>query len=361
MTSEAGSGGKDPLSGPGVLVVQTAFLGDVVLTTPLFRALRRLYPTARLVALVTPEALPLVEEDPHLDGLLTYGKKSGEPFFRLVRKVRGGRFDLLVAPHRSHRTSLLALLSGIPRRVGFADAGFSWAYHRRVRRDLALHEVDRNLSLLGGLGAAPVPGDRSLHAGYTSAEAEAVRQVLAESGVSPRERLAALSPGSVWATKRWLPEGFSEVGRGLEARGFRVVILGGPGDREVAAEVAGGIGPQAVNAAGRTSLKALAAWMDRVDLLVTNDSSPLHVAAARGTPTVAIFGATTTGLGFGPFHAASRVVEVQLECRPCGLHGGQRCPRGQFRCMGDIAPAGVLAACDGVSADGGSRRGGRRG
>jgi heptosyltransferase II len=344
-----------------VLVVQTAFLGDVVLTTPLFRALRRLYPRAHLAALVTPEASALVEEDPHLDGLMTYGKKAGEPFFALIRKIRSERFDLLIAPHRSHRTSLLALLSGAPRRVGFVDAGFAWVYSPRVRRDPALHEVDRNLSLLGGLGEEPLPEDRSLYVGYTQAEADEVRRVLEGEGVAGGERLVALSPGSVWATKRWLPEGFAAVGRGLAERGFRVVILGGPGDRDVAAEVARGIGPRAVNAAGRTSLKALGAWMDRVELLVTNDSSPLHVAAARGTPTVAIFGATTTGLGFGPFHERSRVVEVDLDCRPCGLHGGQRCSRGHFRCMGDMEPETVLAACDDLSADNASRKGGRRG
>jgi heptosyltransferase-2 len=99
-----------------------------------------------------------------------------------------------------------------------------------------------------------------------------------------------------------------------------------------------------VNAVGRTPLKALAAWMDRLAVLVTNDSAPLHVAAARGTPAVAVFGPTTRDLGFGPFHRASRIVEVELECRPCGLHGGRRCPKGHFRCMADVTPDEVLRA-----------------
>ncbi len=328
-----------------ILVVQTAFLGDVVLTTPLFRALRRLHPDAHLAALVTPEAAPLVAEDPNLDEILTYGKKAGEGFSAVLQKVKAGHYQALVSAHRSHRTGFLALLSGIPQRVGFADADLPWAYHRRVRRDPVEHEVDRNLGLVRGLGHEPRPEDRVLHVGYTPAEEAEVARVLAEAGVAPGERLAALSPGSVWATKRWLPEGFAAVGRGLEALGFRVVVLGGPGDRAVAAQVAGSVGPRAVDVAGRTSLKALAAWMDRVGLLVTNDSSPLHVAAARGTPTVAVFGATTTGLGFGPFHAASRVVEVDLECRPCGPHGSKKCPKGHFRCMGELTATDVLQSC----------------
>ncbi|MFU8856519.1 MAG: lipopolysaccharide heptosyltransferase II [Deferrisomatales bacterium] len=329
-----------------ILVVQTAFLGDVVLTTPLFRALRRLHPAARLEVLVTPEAAPLLEEDPHLDEILVYAKKAGEGFLSILGKVRARRFDLLLAPHRSHRTALLSLLSRVPLRVGFADAGFSRCYHRRIPRPLALHEVDRNLELLRGLGARPEPGDRVLHVGYTAAEEAQVAEVLAQAGVHPGQRLAALCPGSVWPTKRWHPEGFGGVGRGLEERGLRVVVLGGPEDRELAQAVCDRIGPSAVRVAGTTPLKALAAWMDRVELLVTNDSSPVHVASARSTPTVAIFGATTPGLGFAPFHGASRVVESGLECRPCGLHGGRSCPRGHLRCMGEIVPEAVLKACD---------------
>jgi len=329
-----------------LLVVQTAFLGDVVLTTPLFRALRRLYPEGGLAALVTPQAAPLVEEDPHLDEILTYDKKGGESWASAVRKIRAGRYDTVIAPHRSHRTSLLALAAGARQRIGFRDAGFSWAYTRRVPRPLGRHEVDRNLELLRGLGGTPRPEDRVLHVGYTERETREVAAVLESAGIVATERLAGLSPGSVWATKRWHAEGFAAVGRALQGRGWRIVLLGGPDDREVAGKVAETIGSGVVNAAGRTSLKALAAWMDRLGVLVTNDSSPLHVAAARGTPVVAVFGATTRDLGFAPFHERSRVVEMDLACRPCGLHGGDRCPEGHFRCMGEISPETVLAACD---------------
>ncbi len=328
-----------------ILVIQTAFLGDVVLTTPLFRALRRRFPDARIDVLVTPAAAPLVEEDPHLDGVRVYDKHGRERLRGAGRRLRG-EYDVVLAPHRSHRTALLAWLSRARLRVGFRDAGFSFLYHRRVPRPRERHEVDRNLELLRGLGLVPEPADRVLHVGYTEQEAGEVDEILREAGVQASDPLAALAPGSVWPTKRWPAEGFGAVGRALAERGFRVVLLGGPADRDVADRVAGAVGRAAVNAAGRTSLKALAAWMDRVRLLVTNDSAPLHVAAARGTPTVAVFGSTTLELGFGPFHRASRVVEVPLDCRPCGLHGRKRCPKGHFRCMQDVTPDMVLRACD---------------
>lgn len=335
-----------------ILVIQTAFLGDVVLTTPLFRALKRLYPESRVAAMVTPQAAPLVEEDPHLEQLLTYDKQGGESMAAALRKIRNGRFDLLIAAHRSHRTALLALLSGVPARVGFREAGFSWVYTSRVHRPAEAHEVDRNLALLKGVGGHPAAADRELYVGYTAREESEVQRLLVEEGIGSERSVVGLCPGSVWATKRWSPEGFAAVGKALRKEGYGIALLGGPDDVQLAAEVARSIGEGTVTAAGRTSLKALAAWMDRVTLLVTNDSAPLHVAAARGTPTVAVFGATTQTQGFAPFHEKSAVVEVDLECRPCGPHGGKSCVEGHFRCMGDIDPGAVLREARRLLTDG---------
>lgn len=334
----------DSLPG-GILVIQTAFLGDVVLTTPLFRALRRLWPEKRLTALTTPQAAPLIAEDPHLDAVLTYDKKGKDSLLSMAKTLRSGGYEMLVSPHRSHRTALLSLMSGIPIRIGYSDASFSWAYNRQVARPMGEHEVDRNLALLEALGSKPDGEDRKLYIGYGEAESKEVNALLAACGVDSTEKIIGLCPGSIWATKRWAKEGFAAVGKALAARGHRIVLLGGPDDREASAFVSAQIGAAAVDAAGKTSLKALAAWMDRLSLLISNDSAPLHVAAARNTPSVAVFGATTLGLGFGPFHAESRVVQVDLDCRPCGLHGGKSCPKGHFKCMGDITPDAVLNAC----------------
>ncbi|TAL17886.1 glycosyltransferase family 9 protein [bacterium] len=327
-----------------ILIFQTAFLGDVVLTTPLFRGVKRLFPSSRLTLLTTPEARPLVEEDPFLDAILTFDKKKREGFSAVLGKIRGGGFDLLLSPHRSHRTSLIAMLSGIPVRVGYGQAGFSFAYNRKVERKMELHEADRILGLLRGLGKEPLPEDRTLFCGYTCREGCEVTELLEAAGVKEGEKLAGIAPGSVWATKRWLPGGFAEVGRELLKAGLRPVLIGGPDDAPLAEKIAFEIGPEAVNAAGKTRLKALPAWMDRFEVFITNDSAPLHVAGARSTPTVAIFGATVRELGFGPLGKNSRVVETSLSCRPCGLHGGRECPEKHFRCMADISPRAVMDA-----------------
>jgi heptosyltransferase-2 len=295
-----------------------------------------------------------MEEDPHLDTILTYDKHGGETMGSAREKIRAGGYDALLSAHRSHRTSLIVRFSGVPVRVGYAQAGFSWAYNRKIIRPMELHEVDRNLALVRGLGVEVQPGDRTLHAGCTRVERDEVAFLLEENDVPADVKLVGMCPGSVWATKRWTAEGFGEVGRALVEKGYRIVLLGSPDDAPVAADVASRIGENVVDAAGRTSLKALSAWMERFSLFVTNDSAPLHVAAARDVPTVAVFGATVPDQGFSPFHARSRVVEVALECRPCGPHGAKKCPKDHFRCMNDIAPQRVLAACDELLAQGGS-------
>ena len=327
-----------------ILILQTAFLGDVVLTTPLFRAVKRLYPEAHLTLLTTPAAKPLVEEDPHLDEIITFDKKGGEGMTSIISRVREGRHDLIISPHRSHRTSIIAMLSGASVRVGYREAGFSFAYNRRVQRPMELHEVDRILALLKPLGVAVEDSDRTLYAGYTWEERELVDGLLKEAGFAPGEKILGLAPGSVWATKRWRAEGFAEVARELKNRGYRIVIIGGPDDLAAAGAVEDLIGGEVLNATGKTPLKALAAWLDSFALFVTNDSSPLHIAAARGVPTVAVFGATVKALGFYPFHERSRLVEHDLPCRPCGLHGGDDCPEGHFDCMVLVTADYVLRA-----------------
>jgi heptosyltransferase-2 len=327
-----------------ILVIQMAFPGDMVLTTPLFRALKRLHPEARLTLMASPRSASLVEEDPWLDEVIIFDKKTTS-IWAMGKELCPRGFDLVISPHRSHRTSLLAYLSRAPVRVGFDGAGFGFLHNRRVVRLDNLHEVDKNLTLLHGIDEAPEDSDRVLHVGYTGVEKAAVQAVLDSVGVPPGANLIGMSPGSVWATKRYPADRFAQVGRALVERGYRIVLLGGPDDQNICAEVAALIGDGAYNVAGTTGLKALAAWIDRLALLVANDSAPLHVAAARDIPAVAIFGPTVRELGFYPFHEKSVIVEAEFECRPCGLHGHVKCPEDHFNCMLEIAPEKVLQAC----------------
>jgi heptosyltransferase-2 len=329
--------------GPALLVVQTSFLGDVVLTTPLLSALRRRLAPRRLAVLVRPEAAPLLDGHPDVDDILLDDKRGRDRgiggLARSVGRLRGERFELAVSPHRSLRTAVLLAAAGIPRRVGFAESRGAFLYHTRVHRDRSRHDVERNLALLAPFGP-PVAETPRLHV-PVAADAAARAERLLPPGGGP---LVGIAPGSVWATKRWSASGFAAVVEGLGRDGARCVLLGAPGERPLADAVAAQSGGRATVLAGRTDLATLVAVIDRLALLVANDSAPMHVACARGVPVVAIFCATTPALGYGPWGAAAVVVEADLACRPCGRHGGRRCPRGTEDCMRLVEPTTVLAA-----------------
>ena len=329
--------------GPALLVVQTSFLGDVDLTTPLVSALRRRLVPRRLALLVRPEAVPLVAGHPDIDQVLVDDKRGADRgalgWLGTARRLRAERFEVAVSPHRSLRTALVLAAAGIPRRVGFRESRGARLFHERVPRDRGRHDVERNLALLApfGGGAAESP---PLHVPVVPEAARRAAELLPP-GSGP---LLGLAPGSAWATKRWAPEGFAAVIGALAGEGARCVVLGAPDEAALAQEINRLAGGRATVLAGRTDLATLVAVVDRLALLVANDSAPMHIACARGVPVVAVFCATTPALGYGPWGPRAVVVEADLACRPCGRHGGRSCPRGTEDCMRLVRPGAVLAA-----------------
>jgi heptosyltransferase II len=325
------------------LVIQTAFLGDVVLTTPLLEAVAARHGPGDVVT--TPAAAALLQGHPAVRRVIPYDKHGADRGLRgMVRTaatLRAERYEVAYLPHRSLRTAVLARLAGIPRRVGFAD-GWPWLYTDVRRRAQQGHEVDRLLALADAEARRTQP---SLH--IPIADRAATEGFLREHGI--HEPFVALAPGSIWGTKRW--PYYEELARRLCDR-VGLVIVGGPEDGEIAEEIVRAVqdggGPwRAVNGCGRLSLRQSAEVIRRAALLVTNDSAPLHLAQAVGTPTVAIFGSTVPAFGFGPRGPRDQVVELTgLECRPCSPHGPRSCPLGHHRCMKSLSVDDVLHAIE---------------
>jgi heptosyltransferase-2 len=338
-----------------ILVIQTAFLGDVVLATPLLQALRDRFPMAYLAVLVIPGTREILEGRSRLDEVLVYDKKGRDRGLRgfrwIVRLLVEKRFDCCLLPHRSLRSALLAFAAGIPMRIGFVQSLGCWLYTRRVWRDSSLHEVRRNLQLLGpllpeGPMDRPAPIEK-LWVSSDAADPDWANRCLAEHGIGPNDRVIAIAPGSVWATKRWVPEGFAAVIDGLIGRNKRkVVLLGSRDDRPVVDEILKRCREKPTDLSGRTTLRQLAAVIKRCELLITNDNGAMHVGVAQDIPVVAIFGSTTLSLGYGPFTERAEVVERPLDCRPCGMHGYPECPLGHFNCMKQITPEEVMKAAE---------------
>lgn len=311
-----------------ILVIQTAFLGDVVLTTPLFRELKRLFPAAELDCLVAPRGADILEGLPELNRIIVHNKRRGslKDVRRVLGVVRRNGYELVISPHRSPRSAIIAWWSGAPKRVGYEENALPFLYTDLIRRPMETHEAARISALSQPVGG--VKGNIKPHLALTDAELAAAKNLLGD------RPTAAFAPGSAWPTKRWPAERFGELTARFAAEGYRAVLLGSPGDREVAEQAFDACGATAVNLAGRTTVREMAAVIACADILVANDSAPVHVAAAFDIPTVALFGPTVPEMGFRPLSERGLSLGAEgLECRPCGLHGGAECPEGHFACL----------------------------
>jgi heptosyltransferase-2 len=341
------SSAPSPSAAKNILLIQSAFLGDTVLTLPLARDLKAALPDARLTVLTLPSLVSIFQGAPGVDEVLVDDKRGAHGGLKgpwtLAEVLKARRFDLAVIPHRSFRSALLAYLAGIPRRVGFSSSAGRWLLTDRVPFTWLMHDLERNLALLKPLApGVRLREDEGLYLTAAPAARAAMDRRLAEAGIPAGAAVVGVHPGSAWPTKRWLPERFAELCRRFEANGERVVLVGGPSDQDLCARVAADSG--ALNWAGATTIDDLKALLPRMSLFVTNDSGPMHLATGSGVPTLALFGPTTRELGFFPYGAGHRVLEADLPCRPCGLHGARECPEGHFLCMRLITTEQAWAA-----------------
>jgi len=337
---------------PKALVIQTAFLGDVVLTTPLFRALADEY-GMEVTALATPAGAGILGHPNHpaagLKEIVPYDKRGSDrgvgPFLELAFRLKNERFDYVFSPHRSYRSAVIALLSRARVRVGFDENALPFAWTHRVRRDRNIHDVERNLSLLEPLGGLPEGHSPKPEVAVTP-EGERGAEKIAGDFLAAPVRIG-VAPGSAWGTKRWPPERFARVMDALAAEsGAKFVLVGGPDDRPSTSSVAKLASAECIDTAGKTSIQEMAALISRLDIFITNDSGPMHVAAALNVPVAAVFGPTVPGFGFTPYSDRARVIEPENppDCRPCNPHGPQECPRGHFECMKNVSAEMVLTA-----------------
>jgi heptosyltransferase-2 len=321
------------------LVIQTSFLGDMVLTTPLIAHLAASGPVD---VLATPAAAALLANSPHVREAIMYDKRGADRgargFVRLARALRGRKYTGAYLAQGSVRSGALAAVSGIRDRIGFSTSAGRRFYTVRVPYIENTHHAARLLSLATRDPARDVPrAALRPHLYPGPSERTAVDDVLGPRGAG--RPIIALAPGSVWATKRW--PYYADLARAL-SDSAHIAIVGAAADRALAEQIVGATNGRAVDATGRLTLLASAELIGRAALLVTNDSAPLHLASAMNTPTIAVFGPTVPEFGFGPLADASTVVgRDSLTCRPCDRHGPQKCPLGHWRCMREISPEDV--------------------
>ena len=322
------------------LVVQTSFLGDVVLTTPLLSHLATRGPVD---VVTTPAGAALLEGHPAVRRVIRYDKRGAESGIgglrRLAATLREVGYGAAYLAQGSWRSAALAWLARIPVRVGFDTSGGARLYTTRVQYRRDWHHATRLFQLAAGDEAVHTPAP-SLFPSRQDRDAVDALLLTAPFDGAP---FVSLAPGSVWATKRW-PD-FAPLVAELPPQ-HGIVVTGGAEDRPLARAIAAVAPERVLDATGRLSLLASAELIGRAAALITNDSLPQHLASAMGTPTVTIYGPTLPAFGFGPLAQRHAIVEHApgLDCRPCSAHGPQQCPRGHFRCMREISTRSVADA-----------------
>ena len=310
-----------------ILVIRFSSLGDVVLTTPLIRALRSAHPHDHIAFVTKEKYAPVLHGNPYLSAVETLGESAS--LCSLGRKLRSERFDYVLDLHDNLRSRLLRLI--VPghwstynkRRLARSVlAGWGW----NVYRD-SVPVAERYFAAAKDLGVAPDGNPPDVHPAPADLE-KAARIVDSETVV--------LAPGSRQNTKRWPAMHWQDLARSLTAMGLRVVAVGRSDEAHL-------VGEPAIPAYGHR-LGVAAAMLALARVVVCNDSGLMHLTTAVGTPVVAVFGPTVKDFGFFPYAPDAHVVQRNLECRPCSINGSESCPLGHHFCMREISPASVLTA-----------------
>lgn len=344
----------DPARFRRILIRGTNWVGDAVMSIPAMREIRRLFPYAHIALLVRPWVRDVYSAVDFVDEIIEYDKsrahKGWRGLLRLARMLAARRFELAILLQNSFEAAFIAWMARIPYKIGYARDARSMLLTHPCTIDPEIQSVHQAYYYLGILSAAgllqPQPWKNpecrlDINIGVTDADRQAAQQLLNESGVSSNELMIGLNPGAYYGgAKRWLLDRYARVADQLAARhDARILIFGSAGELSIAREIAAQMNNAPTIMAGRTTLGQLMAIIKMCHLLITNDSGPMHLAAALNVPQIAIFGSTSDA-ATGPLSSVAAVIRQPVDCSPCFL---RECPT-DLRCMTRVSVEQVLDA-----------------
>ena len=341
-----------------ILVIQTAFIGDVVLATALLQNLHAAYPAATIDILVRGGAQELFTDHPYINEVHVWNKKKNkyQHLFQIIQTIRRIKYDVVINVQRYLATGIITVLSGAKKTIGFNKNPLSFLFSEVVAHQFgaaaeaaeagarpaaqnsnsaSLHETSRNHALLASLTTAPV----AKPALYPSVANFATVQKWQGAPY------ICMSPGSVWETKKMPAKNWIDLINAVPTN-YTIYLMGAPNEKDLCAEILSGSSREGViNIAGQLNLLEAAALIKGARLNYVNDSAPMHLASATNAPVAAIYCSTIPAFGYGPLSDTQFVVETleHLPCKPCGLHGKKACPLGHFNCGHTITTAQLLA------------------
>ena len=324
-----------------ILVIRLSSIGDIVLASPLVRALRKQYPSASIDFAIKKEFAVLMQYNPYINQLILVDSKD---MTTAQKQVKENNYDWIIDIQRSSRASQLMHGSDAPLATSYSKqkwarfflVQYKWNLYKQVKPvyQRYFEAVEKQGVKDDGTGTEIF---------LTFAEEKKVLALLPF--LETNQPVVTICPGAKFNNKRWTKEGFIEVSRQLQSlHQAHIVVLGGPGEEALCQEIATSIGGKVSNLAGQLSLLESAAVLKHSRVVVANDSGLMHLAQSQKTPVVAIYGPTVKEFGFFPLETHSTVLETQLGCRPCTKMGRDTCPKGHHHCMKWITPADVYTA-----------------
>lgn len=320
------------------LIIQTAFIGDVILATALIEKLHQHHPLAQIDFLIRKGNEGLLINHPYLREVIIFDKKNKyRNLLALIRKIRSNKYDELINVQRFATTGIITGFSKAKHKIGFNKNPFSFLFSESVSHEIVnVHEILRNQRLIASITDS-APSKPRLYPSHSD-----------EQAITPYlvDLFYCIAPTSVWFTKQWPAEKWIELIQSVERKVQAIYLLGAPNDHHVCESIRlASAAKNVVNLAGKLSFLESAALMSKAKMNFVNDSAPMHLASATNAPVTAIYCSTIPEFGFGPLSDEAYVVQTEdeeLACRPCGLHGFKDCPKGHFKCAYSIDVKTVL-------------------
>jgi heptosyltransferase-2 len=304
---------------------------------PLISAIKKAFPKCLIDFITIPSSANLLEKDTNINNLIIFDKrgihKGIKGTRRIIDIVKNNSYDVCICPHRSLRSAIIVKFSNINIRVGFDKSSWPSAFTHIVKYDQSLHETERNLSLLKEINIQSTNTRPVIK--EDESDIRFVDSLLAKNNLKSNN-LIAIAPGSVWPTKRWPKEHYIHLIKSLEKNDIRVILIGGDKDIPLCKNIVKEC-TKTLSMAGSFSLRQTKYFLTQCKGIVSNDSAPLHLGLAANIHVFSIFGPTISGFGFAPIETNSYVIEnIELNCRPCGIHGSYKCPTKTFDCMENV-------------------------
>ena len=327
-----------------ILIIQTAFIGDAILTLPMIQKLNEFFPNSQIDVVAIPSTAEIFSASPFVNEVIVLDKKNKHKSYwaliRFSKELRSRNYSRVYSPHRSFRSSFIVMNLNTKETYGFSTSSFKHVYKHLIDYKTTNHEVQRNLDLIG------YKYDEETWRIQPDVEipktgVQKVEKYFAN--LDSKREFIAIAPGSIWNTKKYPIEYFEEIIKFLTGK-FIIILIGSEKEKKICDEIASKFDEDVISAAGKFSLLESIEILKKTKILISNDSAPTHFGMCAGIPVLTLFCSTIPGFGFYPYSKKSSYLSYDdLSCKPCGIHGRQQCPIKTFDCGFKLTPKTVIS------------------